>query len=103
MIDDMALVREYAASQSESAFERLVARHLNMVYSAALRRVASPHLAEEVAQAVFIILSRKAGSLGPKTILSAGFIGPRATPRPTRSRCSAAGNNANRRRTCNRF
>jgi RNA polymerase sigma factor (sigma-70 family) len=70
MIDDMALVREYAASQSESAFERLVARHLNMVYSAALRRVASPHLAEEVAQAVFIILSRKAGSLGPKTILS---------------------------------
>ena len=39
MTDDMALVREYAASQSERAFVQLVARHLNMVYSAAVRRV----------------------------------------------------------------
>ena len=37
MTEDMALVREYATSQSERAFEQLVARHLNMVY---FRRVA---------------------------------------------------------------
>jgi len=70
MTDDMALVREYAANHSESAFAQLVTRHLNLVHSAALRRVGNPHLAEEVAQTVFINLARKAGSLGPKTVLS---------------------------------
>jgi RNA polymerase sigma factor (sigma-70 family) len=68
--DDMGLVREYAASRSESAFAELVKRHVNLVYSAALRRVGDPHLAEEVAQAVFVILARKAGSLGAGTVLS---------------------------------
>ena len=70
MNDDMALVREYAASQSEPAFETLVSRHVNLVYSAALRQVRDPHLAEEISQAVFVILARKAGSLGSQTILS---------------------------------
>ena len=70
MSDDMELVREYAASQSESAFETLVSRHINLVYSAALRQVRDAHLAEEISQAVFVILARKAGSLGSKTILS---------------------------------
>ena len=62
-LDDMALVREYAASQSEPAFAQLVARHLNFVYSSALRRTGDATLAGDVAQAVFIILARKAGSL----------------------------------------
>jgi RNA polymerase sigma factor (sigma-70 family) len=69
--DDMALVREFAASQSEPAFAALVQRHLGLVHSAALRQVGDAHLAEEIAQAVFIILARKAPALRPKTILSA--------------------------------
>jgi RNA polymerase sigma factor (sigma-70 family) len=69
-IDDMELVRQYAAHRSESAFAALVSRYTNLVYSASLRRVSDPQLAEEVTQAVFIILARKAGSFNEKTILS---------------------------------
>src|SRR5689334_13347807 len=69
MNDDMDLVREYAVRGSERAFEALVSRHVSLVHSAALRQVRDSQLAEEITQTVFIILARKAGSLGPKTVL----------------------------------
>src|SRR4051794_20643852 len=68
--DDMDLVRDFAEGSSEEAFAELVRRHVNLVYSVALRRLGNPHEAEEVAQAVFIILAKKAANLRPGTILS---------------------------------
>ena len=71
MTDDLNLLDRYARDNSQAAFVELVRRHLNLVYSAALRQVRSPQLAEEVAQSVFTDLARNAGKLKPGTVLTA--------------------------------
>ncbi|HEX9046805.1 MAG TPA: sigma-70 family RNA polymerase sigma factor [Verrucomicrobiae bacterium] len=68
--DDMVLVQAYAAEQSEAAFATLVSRHVGLVHSAALRQLRDEHLAQDVTQAVFVLLARKAGSLSPETVVS---------------------------------
>jgi len=66
---DMELLRDYDRQGSEAAFAELVRRHINLVYSTALRHVGIAALAEEITQAVFIILARKAAGLRADTIL----------------------------------
>ena len=79
--DTESLLREYVDRGSETAFEELVCRHVNLVYSAAFRRCGGDAaLAAESTQAVFTDLARKAGSLPPKVVLAgwlyrhAGFV-----------------------------
>ncbi|MGA2750133.1 MAG: sigma-70 family RNA polymerase sigma factor [Verrucomicrobiota bacterium] len=66
---DMDLVRQYAEQNSDMAFAALVSRHVNLVYSAALRKTANPAAAEEITQGVFVILAQKAGRIPDKTNL----------------------------------
>jgi RNA polymerase sigma factor (sigma-70 family) len=68
-INDLELLDRYATKGCEEAFATLVTRHVNLVYSVALRHVGNPHLAEEVTQAVFVLLARKAHLFGKRTIL----------------------------------
>ena len=69
-MEDMELLGEYATRNSDQAFATIVSRHINLVYSVALRHAGNPHQAEEITQAVFIVLAKKAGSLRKGTVLS---------------------------------
>src|SRR5581483_10143822 len=67
--DDIALLREYVERNSEAAFSVLVTRHIDRVYSVALRHTGNPSHAEEITQAVFVILAGKAHRLRKGVIL----------------------------------
>src|SRR3954471_6144221 len=70
-MSDLELLQTFRDEGSQEAFAELVARHVDLVYSAARRQVRSPDLAAEVAQSAFIALARHAHRLKPGTSLSA--------------------------------
>ncbi|MDB6029382.1 MAG: polymerase, sigma-24 subunit, subfamily [Verrucomicrobiales bacterium] len=71
MTSDSELLRRYSEDESEDAFAELVKRHLDLVYSAAIRQVnGEAPLAQEVTQSVFTDLARKATSLRSRETLS---------------------------------
>jgi len=69
-VKDMDLIREYADRDSEPAFAELVHRYINLVYSVALRYAGNSQDAQDVTQAVFIILAQKAASLRQRPTLT---------------------------------
>lgn len=87
VVRDEQLLRRYADDGDPAAFGELVGRHIGFVYAAARRQVGGDaHLAEDVAQAVFILLARR-----PRKALGgppAGCSRPRGTPPSTRGRCN---------------
>jgi len=74
MATDGELLRRYVEDGAEDSFGELLQRHVNLVYSAALRQVnGDVHLAQDVAQCVFSDLARKARSLQTRDNL-AGWL-----------------------------
>jgi RNA polymerase sigma factor (sigma-70 family) len=64
MESDADLLQCFVATGSNPAFAALVQRHLPLVYATACRRLnGDTHRAQDVAQLVFTLLARKAGSL----------------------------------------
>lgn len=68
-MDDFELLQAYASRRDEAAFAALTSRYLNLVYSSALRQTSDAQSAEDVTQAVFLTLARKAGSISRTSIL----------------------------------
>ena len=70
MTDSQRLLADYAANGSEKAFQELVARYVDLVYSTAIRLVdGDAHRAKDVSQTVFVDLSRMAAKLSPNSRL----------------------------------
>jgi RNA polymerase sigma factor (sigma-70 family) len=64
MSEDAQLLRRYATERSEAAFAELIRRHVDLVYSAALRLVnGDAHGAQDLTQQVFAALARRARPL----------------------------------------
>ena len=71
MITDQELLQKFAETRDEEAFTTLVKRHMDLVYGAACRVTGDPESARDVAQTVFVDLSRKASQLRHHEVLAA--------------------------------
>ncbi len=60
---DRELLERYVRDGSKDDMCELVRRHAGMVHTAAMREVRDAHLADDVTQAVFLVLMRRAASL----------------------------------------
>ena len=88
-LSEWQLLDRYASRRDESAFEALVARHGPMVLGVCRRVLDDPHAVEDAFQATFLVLVRKAGSLGERDAIGHWLYGV-ACRVALRARCDAA-------------
>ena len=69
-LQDRQLLQRFIRDNSQEAFAALTARYLNLVYAVCRRELGDADAAEDVTQAVFLILARKAPSLRRDVVLS---------------------------------
>jgi RNA polymerase sigma factor (sigma-70 family) len=60
---DHDLLQQYTQGQSNDAMCELVRRHIDMVHATARRELGDAHLADDVTQAVFLVLMRRAAKI----------------------------------------
>src|SRR5262245_39043259 len=72
---DAQLLGQFARHRDEAAFEALVQRHGPMVLSVCRRVLHDSHAAEDAFQATFLVLVRKADSLGKPELLANWLYG----------------------------
>ncbi|MEA2735574.1 MAG: hypothetical protein QOE14_2025, partial [Humisphaera sp.] len=73
-MNDRALIDQFAATRDAQAFEELVRRHVDWIYAAARRQV-GPANAEDVTQAVFVVLAEKPATAARQAALSPWLFG----------------------------
>ena len=72
---DHELLRRYARDGDHAAFAQIVRRYVGLVYAAARRQTrGDAHLADDVTQAVIIVLARRAGSIAPGSVLASWLL-----------------------------
>lgn len=69
-MDDWRRLKQYAQDGSEAAFAEIIRQHTDLVYSVCLREIGDTMLAEEAAQAVFLVLAQKAATLRQEAALA---------------------------------
>ncbi len=75
MTEELQILQNFAQTGSQDAFAQLARRYVDVVYSAARRQVRNDaHAAEDITQAVFLLLARKARAIPTDRPLSAWLL-----------------------------
>lgn len=74
-LTDAALLQRFARERDESAFDEILHRHGRMVMGVCLRMLGDWHAAEDAYQATFLVLARRAGSIGWQASVSNWLYG----------------------------
>ncbi|HKA07110.1 MAG TPA: RNA polymerase sigma factor, partial [Gemmataceae bacterium] len=74
-LSDRELLERFAAQRDEAAFAVLLDRHGPLVHGVCRRVLHDDHLADDVFQAVFLVLARKAGSIRRSEMLANWLFG----------------------------